>query len=210
MNGIKRMTIAVRASLDRVLTQVENHEAVTQSALEDLHRHLARARAHSSRVQRDGDALRKEVQRANAAVETWRQRAISTDAHDGALECVRRSRDAQAQAIRLQERLMEHAHVSKRLQKEMRTLEERYAALTAKKRLLEARDAEARALEITEGSVHSVGSDVETLLERWEMTIDERSYQLPGVEEDEFEVSYVEAEERQELEAELAALRGER
>ncbi len=209
MNGIKRMTVAVRASLERVLTQVENHEAVTQSALEELHRHLAQVRAHSARVRRDGDALRQEVGRAKTAAESWRRRAVETTQQDAALECVRRARDAAAQAARLQERLAEHAQVSKRLDKEMRALEERYAELKTRKRLLEARDAEARALEVTEGSAYGVGSDVESLLERWEMTIDERSYHLPSSDEDEFEVGYVEAEERRELETELARLRGE-
>ncbi len=210
MNSFKRMTTAVRVSLDRVLCQVENHEAVTQTALEDLRRHLAQARAHASRVKRDGDALRGELERAQQGAQMWKQRALATEAHDAALECVRRSRDAAAQSERLQARLNEHGQVTRRLSKEIRNLEERYDELNSRKRVLQARDAEARALELTEGSVHSIGGDVESLLERWELTIDERCYHTAGSDEDEFELGYVEAEEKAQLEAELAQLRGQK
>jgi phage shock protein A len=209
MNGFKRMTVAVRASVDRVLTQVENHEAVTETALDELRRHLARGRSHASRVKRDGDALRKELERAHDAAEQWRKRAAATTQHEAALECVRRARDAREQGQRLETRLGEHGQVTKRLSREIRELEEKYSELHSRQRVLQARDAEARALELTEGSVHSIGSDVETLLERWEMTIDERCYQIPGRDEDGFELGYVESEERAQLEAELVSLRGE-
>jgi phage shock protein A len=209
VNTFKRMTTAVRVSLDRVLTQVENHEAVTQTALEELRRHLARARSHASRVKRDGDGLRDEHDKARHAAEMWRKRAVDTEEHSAALECVRRSRDAAAHAERLQARLSEHAQVTRRLTKEIRSLEERYTELNSRKRVLQARDAEARALEITEGSVHEVGSDVESLLERWELTIDERCYQVADPETDDFEVGYLEAEEKADLEAELLQLRGQ-
>ena len=207
MNSFRRMTVAVRASLDRVLTQVENHEAITQATLEDLRRHLAQARSHASRVQRDGHALEQELNKARTAHAQWKERAIATENHDAAIECIRRSKDAAAEVERLEGRQREHVQITRRLTKDVRALEDRYAELNTRKRVLQARDAEARALEITEGSVHHVGSDVEALLERWEMNIDERSYRVPGAEQDDFEISYVESEERAALEAELLELR---
>jgi hypothetical protein len=62
--SLRTVTIGIRSRLDRVLCQIENHEAVASSAIAELHTALARASAQMARLCRSRDRLRAELGRA--------------------------------------------------------------------------------------------------------------------------------------------------
>ena len=203
----KRWTSGFTARLDDLVSQVENHEALAQSALGEMRGKTARAKARLERVRRDGRELRDRLQKESTAVDAWRERARTTSDEPRALECLRRSHRAQASVETLAKRLAEHERVEGQLGKELRALEERVSEVTLTYHVMRTRQTRSEALACLQQA--SAGTDVESVLERWEGRLAE--HELLGVagesEGDAFEADFTNAEEKAELSAELAALR---
>src|SRR6478609_12122907 len=75
MTRIKRWTHGVVASIDNLIVQVENHEAVVSSTLRELEQGVARSKLQLMRVERDGQALEQALDEEREAVVRWRDRA---------------------------------------------------------------------------------------------------------------------------------------
>jgi len=79
MARIKRWTHGFVASIDSMIVQVENHEALAGSALRDLEQGVARSKVQLLRVERDGRALKQAQSEEREAAERWRDRARRED-----------------------------------------------------------------------------------------------------------------------------------
>jgi phage shock protein A len=208
MSYWKRWTSGVTAQLDRWVSQVENHEALVESAMLDMRTKTGRAKARLERVRRDGRELRERLHQERAAVDTWRQRAVSCDEELRALECLRRSHRAQSLAEGLSARVAEHERVEAQLTKELRVLEERVSEIKQSYHVMRTRQTRADALACLQQA--SAGTDIESVLERWEGRLAEHELggDLGSSEADTFEADFASTEEKASLAAELAALRG--
>ncbi len=214
MKAIRRVTVGIKARLDEVLSHVENHEALAESALAELRQSLGRARGQLGRVRRDGARLADDQKQAEREAELWRDRARRTDPgqQEQALECLRRSKVARVRAEGLGERLREHEAVERKLGREIAMLEERFRELETRRRILSTREARARAVEIASQETLPRSGSVDDVFERWEVQLCEREYPLLSVDDEVDELSdrLSSEEERQELLGELEALRGDK
>ncbi len=104
MQNIRLWTAALVSRVDGMVSRIENHEALAQSAVRDVRRAGARARVQLRRVRVDGERLRDELSRLREDVETWRERAPRRAVEDesAALECLRRSRRSMGRADALE------------------------------------------------------------------------------------------------------------
>src|SRR6478736_3812693 len=93
MKSLRRWTVGLVAKVDDVLAQVENHEAVAHEALSDMRKSLARSNGQLARVNRDTEALGRELAETIQDAARWRERARTTEQEDKALECLRRARE---------------------------------------------------------------------------------------------------------------------
>lgn len=204
----KRWMSGVTARVDELVSQVENHEALVESALVEMRAKTARAKARLERVARDGRELRERVQRERAATASWRERARSCADEARALECLRRGRRAEAAAGALAERLAEHERIEAQLRTQLRALDERVVELQQTHHVMRTRQTRAEALACLQQA--SAGSDIESVLERWEGRLAEQELveTVGEREEDAFGAEFTSAEEKASLVAELAALRG--
>ena len=100
MARFKRWTHGFVASIDNMIVQVENHEALAASALRELERGVARSKVQLLRVERDGRAISQALQEEREAVERWRDRAKREPEEARALECLKRHKRAQARSLR--------------------------------------------------------------------------------------------------------------
>lgn len=211
MNGMKRLTLSIRAKLDQVLSEVENHEALAQSALQELHESIASARVGLNRVERDEARLQKQKEDARASAQRWRERAKRESDQNDALECLRRGRQAEELSASIAQRLVDQKSIRERLASEVRQLEVRYSELQSRYHLMRTREARARAFETLQHDVAGVGGEMERVFERWEGRVTRSEYE-GGVlldSESDLETRYLEEEERESLLEELQALRGE-
>ena len=106
MNRFRRWSVSIRTRLDDVIGQIENHEAVVDEVIRDVHRAAARARVQLRRVQRDGSQLRASIERDRQAAEEWRNRAATLGAEEEsrAIECLRRAKRAEHTIQELEKR----------------------------------------------------------------------------------------------------------
>ena len=158
------------ASIDRVIGQVENHEALVASTLQEVRRGAARAKVSLARVRRDGDELRARSARAKAAREDWRRRALGCRETDEAkaLECLRRAKKAEHEEAALSERLEKHEESERRLSEEVEALGERVSELQDRHNQMRTRDAVARGCAGVDDMTSGVASDIEHAFDRWE------------------------------------------
>lgn len=209
MKYFKRVTSGVVARIDEVVREIENHEALIQSALEDLRRRTALAHVHLGRLQRDGQELRGRIEKARADESRWRERARRSrqDDEEKAMECLKRSKRAGALAAELEARERRHVEMEAQLQTEVSGLSERHQALKERLQMMRTRAtcAEAGALvSDLEGEAHL---EVEDTFDRWERKVAIAEYRATGpVKVDALADSFEAAEEAEALRLELAAL----
>ena len=75
MARFKRWTHGFVASIDNMIVQVENHEALATSALRELEHAVARSKVQLMRVERDGRAIKQALSEEQEAMTRWRERA---------------------------------------------------------------------------------------------------------------------------------------
>lgn len=211
MNSMKRLTLSIRARLDQVLSEVENHEALAQSAMKELHESIAGARVGLNRVERDEARLNKQKDDAASSAIRWRERAKAETDQDRAIECLRRARQADEIVTSITQRLSDQKNIRERLTGEVRQLEVRYSDLQSRYHLMRTREARARAFETLQNDVAGIGGEVDRVFERWEGRVTRSEYEGGVIfdNEQDLEARYLETEERQELLVELQTLRGE-
>lgn len=208
--SLRSVTVSIRSSLDRVFSQIENHEAVAASALGELRAALTRASSQLGRLTRSGLQLRAELTRARHEGEQWRNRAKECSDDARALECLKRSRQSYKRAVELERRLSEQQELETGLQRDLEQLQSRHAEMLERHRALRARESRAQAYQLVgEGALNP---NLEDVFERWETQVTEQEYvHVPqGHELDQLEREFEAEEERSALLAELQKLRGEK
>ncbi|MEM6531968.1 MAG: PspA/IM30 family protein [Myxococcota bacterium] len=208
MNRWKRWSVSIRTRLDDVIGQIENHEAVVDEVIRDVHRAAARARVQLRRVQRDGSALRTRLEEERRAVVDWRARAARTEDETRALECLRRAKRAERNANGLATRRAEHERAEKQLTGDVRAIESRLSELRERRNLMQTRQSRAEAVSVVRAPEDSLCS-LDDVFDRWDSRITEMEIVTGhGEPSDAFEDEFVTHEEEAELRAELQDLRG--
>lgn len=209
MTRIKRWTAAFASRIDRLASQVENHEALVESAIHEVNRAAARAKVQLARVRQDGSRLRNRLAELQQAEAMWRDRArrSASDDEGVALECLHRSRAARRQAADIERRIAEHEEAERQLAGDVATVEQRLSSLTEQRNVMRTRQSRAEALSAIRSATSSCADEVGELFYRWEMRVTEA--ELAGscvAAHDPLEASFASDEEKAELRAELAEL----
>jgi phage shock protein A len=211
MNRLKLWTSSLLSRVDWMVTQVENHEALAESAIREVRQAGARAQVQMARVRQDGERLRQTLSEQVELEQRWRERARRTAPNDEAraLECLRRSRTAARRAAELERRVDEHDRVEQQLAQDVGAIQERLSKLEEQRNLLRTRQSRADAL--CHVRTADPGLDTGALFDRWETRIVEREFESDcsttvPLREDEFETKFDEVEEAESLREELSEL----
>lgn len=209
MNFVNRISSGFVARIDRVVSQIENHEAHVEATLRELRRGTARAKVNLSRVRRDGERLRVQYAEARESEQTWKRRALSSRDSDPerALECLRRARRAQSDANDLDSRLGAHQDLERKLSEEVRQLEHRVASLQERHHAMQTRASCAEGASLVGNLQSGAASEIEAAFDRWEVQLAEgESLEIGACGVDDFANAFESEEELAELQAELAKL----
>ncbi|MGC4086815.1 MAG: PspA/IM30 family protein [Polyangiaceae bacterium] len=212
MLRFKRWTHGVVASIDGWIVQLENHEALAESALKELERGVARARVQLARVQTDAQSLVQSVAHEERAELDWRERARREANETRALECLQRSRRAQARVRALKDSQVEHERMLRQLSDDVRALEQRLVELRRQRNAMSLRQTRAQASAEARSSGDSALQAIGDIFERWESQLSETELTSGRIQpdSDSFEQEYLDAEETALLKLELAELKEER
>lgn len=240
MSLFKRVSVAVSTRLDRLVGELENHDAVVEAGIRESRRLYAQAKVRYQRLQRDGESLRRRIAQCRADARSWRERALACTptgaGEEKALQCVRRARQSEREAASLEQRWQQHQAVERRLAADIDALRERVAQLAHRRSVMRGREATAHAAARVRQAECDPRLDLDETFERWEIRLTEAemaaedsaplgslgSHALASCMgdgssvdggafgSDPFEAGFLVAEERDALRAELAALRREK
>lgn len=210
MKLLKRWSTGIVSRIDQMVSQIENQEALVDSAIREARQAAARAKVQLGRVRQDGVRLEARITEEGEAQDRWKERALRCPEEEErqALECLRRSHRAANLVGELKKRLQEHRAIERQLTLDVNAVEERLAALTEKRNLLRTRQSRAEALNAVQGTVAAVTEDIDDIFEGWETRIVES--EIAGTcgfqNSDSFETALTTAEEEEELRKELEQL----
>lgn len=210
MKTLRRWTTSIVTSIDQMISQVENHEALVNVAIGEVQEASARARVQLKRVEQDGQRMRKRLVELHEGSELWRDRAVKAAGVDEkrALECLKRKKKIEREIASLEEQEREHVRMEKQLCVDLKTVEDRLQQLKSQRNLLRTRQSRAEALGALGGEDTSIISEIDEIFDRWEIKVSQ--YEVHGESaykrEDEFEQQFVSEEEEEELKIALVEL----
>ncbi len=207
---MKRWTTALLSRVDWITAQVENQEALVNSAIREAQQATARAKVQLGRVNNDGLKLTRRHKEENSAVTKWRQRARSCADRDEvkALECLRRCRQAEKKEAEFSFRLADHRKIQQQLQGDIHILEERLGELIEKRNLMRTRESRATAMCSVSQVIEPAGDGLDDIFDRWETRVCEAEIVgscSDGA--DPLDDDFVSIEEEEALLAELEAMK---
>lgn len=212
MARFKRWTQDLVTSIDSMIVQVENHEAIATSTLRELEQGVARSRVQLMRVERDGQALRQALNDERDAAVRWRERAKREEQEPRALECLRRCKRAESRVAELGRNQAEHARVEQQLKRDIQTLERRLVELRQQRNTLRTRQSRAEAFTVVQGRGDLENAEIGAIFERWETRVAETEVTSGCLvtTSDSFDEEFLDVEEAAALKLELRELKEER
>jgi phage shock protein A len=185
------------------MNQIENHDALVQSAIREVQESGVKARIQLGRVQADGRKMEVRLKTLEEQIGVWTERAkrVAADDEKAALECIRRKREAEREKAQLLEQLQQHKNFSENLSKDLRGLEVKLDDLKRKRNAFSAKQHRADAVRAGQLTEFGMVSELDEIFERWEMKLGE--YELNIAPKDELAEKFETEEEAETLRAEL-------
>lgn len=216
MSLFTRLTATFSSGLDRLVGEIENHDAVVAAAIRDNRHAYGRARVRLGRMQDEGQRLRRRLGRLRREAASWRRRALAADDEAGAVECLRRAHALTTESDTLADTLTRHDELAQQLEREITAVRRRIEALQQRRTELRSREATADAAGRIRALESGTRMDLDETFERWEVRVTEAEveseldpaagYERPSS-PDHFEAEIIAAEEYAALKAELDAMR---
>ncbi|MBX3630415.1 MAG: PspA/IM30 family protein [Nitrosomonas sp.] len=211
MSILKRLSTTLISRIDRVVTEIENHDAVIQASLNEMSSKLATAKITLSQACRERDRLKTEIEKQRDNMHRWQERAISCAKSDEpkALECLRRSHKNRDQAAMLQKSFGEYARSIEKMTGNIKSGEQRLTEMKQKLTLMRARQATSKISTTTCPPDSAAESILEDTFNRWEIHISHDEIPLNCTDTntvDELEHEFITQEQQNDLRNELASL----
>jgi phage shock protein A len=209
MSIFNRITATFAASVDKAVSQVENHDAVIEVSIKECRTALAKAQVRYSRVKKDRQNLQTKLQELHEMETTWENRAKSVAIQDEkmALDCLHRKNVCKQHIATTQESLMHHEELEQKVSASITKIEQRLSEITQQRNMMRSRHSAADALRTINSIQGSTRGDVDDTFERWELLISEAEYEVGETEPvDLLDKSFCEKEDEDALRAELTVL----
>ncbi len=210
MSAIFRWTTGFASRIDAMVRQIENHDALVSAAIRDAKEARARAKVQLKRVRQDGRRMQQRRAELEQSETLWRERAqrVAASDEERGIECVRRMKRAAHERTALGDQVEEHARIEAQLGRDIGRIDQRIEQLVQQRNLLRTRQSRAEALAAAQREDGCRISEVEDVLERWEIKVsrNETDVDCDLDEQDDLEIELGGEEERAALLEELRAL----
>lgn len=207
---LKRIITSVSAQFDDLVSKIENHEAVAESAIREARQQTAKIQTQLNVISRRLTGLETRHQTLQQKIDTWKQRAIvsgnDNDDREKALRCVQAMKNAQAESEQVLQQIKETTALKAELQMHLQESEQQVIALQSRKESLVARSAKNNVRKFADSEVQQ--SDLSSVFDRWEQNLaaDEYISTSNHSSEDYLDHEFSKDEKQHELEDELEQL----
>ncbi|CAN5538294.1 PspA/IM30 family protein [soil metagenome] len=210
-----RISRIIRANINDLLDRAENPEVMIDQILRDMESSINEARGQVATMIAQEKLLAEDLRDAERLADAWgekAERAVAAGKDDLAREALRRKKDSTANAELYAEQHQVQQHAVTRLKQQLADLEAKYQNTLGQRDSLLARQKRARAQrEVTEKISEFSPFDPSADLERMERKIRQNEAEAAALLEMEgssFDNQFAELEMDDDIEAELAALKG--
>ncbi|MCK5727059.1 MAG: PspA/IM30 family protein [Thiotrichaceae bacterium] len=212
MQLFKRISSTVLSSVDRAVSQVENHDAVVASMLDDLQHAAAETKVRLCRVQRDGEQMRQHLQGLKDDEIKWTERASRCADMDEAkaLACLHRRRHCRDEITRLNASLEQHSQTEHKLASQQKKIEQRTNEISQQRHLMKSKEAMADAQRVAAAVSGGSYGDIDDAFDRWEISIAKTAFTSDEMDDQHYDAldrEFSEQESESTLRAELDALK---
>ena len=222
MRLFKRISSTVLSSVDKVVGEMENHDAVVESMLRDLNKAAIENKVRLKRVNGNGLKLREQLKKLSDDEKRWQERAqgFANEDENKALACLERRQCCQEELSRLQDMLKQHTETEKRLLKQVEVIKKRYIEIDNKRHLLKSRQSLAEANRVVLAVAGYGSVDANDAFDRWEVSIEKSEFSdnhinlvnegFDEIEEiNRFELDIIETEKQEKLLSELKKMQAQ-
>ena len=173
MNTLKRLTATLVATVDRTVTNMEDHEAVIAAAIRDSRKATARARFKLNKLKADNQRLQQRINTLQAEADKWQQRAVSLNDvnRDDAVNCIAHRRRCADLIESLSQRLEQQRKLELQSTKTVQRLSDKSDSLNSKRTQLSSRAAAAEATRVMNRLEGDDGIEIDDTLDRWEQSV---------------------------------------
>lgn len=209
MSIFKRLSATMFSQMDRVVSEIENHDAIIEAAVRDNQRALAKARVRFNRLRADGRRLQERLDHLKEAEQQWTRRAQEQAESDEptALQCLGRRKECRRQIDGVERTLAEHREAEGRMTSELEAMSERIEQVKHQRNLLRTRQSTADALRTFKAIEDCGYIDIDGTFEKWEVRVMESELGSGDIQNvDSLEQRFIDAEELDDLKAELAEI----
>jgi phage shock protein A len=207
---MKRLFASLTARVDKLVSDIENHDAVVEAGVRNARQAYAKAKVRHTRLVQEGERLRRKLSDLRKSEVRWKERALSAadEDEDVALECVRRRRLCGEQAEFLEQALERHQTLEARLARKLEAAGQHVDQLGHQRQIMRSREATAEVASRLAGMEETPAVELQDAFERWEVRITEAELAAGQPETgDTFDSTFKVSEEHQDLQAELASLK---
>ncbi len=209
MGLLQRVTATLVTSVDKVVSQVENHDAIIEANINNGRRTAAAAKVRLARVRKEIEHHTSKRCELEASAKRWatRAKAVAVEDEGKAMACLRRRRACAEDIARLDTVIARERQVEEKVGATVAQIERRLAEITAQRNMMRSRHSAAEALRVISKAEGSAGADIEETFDRWEMSITEAEFDVgEDVSPDALESEFEKAEDAESLRAELELL----
>jgi phage shock protein A len=173
MNSLKRIFFTLKAQLDEVADDFENHEAVAGVAIKELEAYQGKTRIHQHRLQEMIQQFETKLADLGKEADTWSARAIKLkDQDEGkALECVKRLVQVQKQMKAIEPELAKAKEQFSQCQKDLSEIQAQLQALATQKEVLSARQNRIHLQSSLRTDYVNPTTGAQAIFKRWEQSV---------------------------------------
>lgn len=141
MNSLKRIFFTIKAHLDEVADDFENHEALAGVAIKELEAYQGKTRIHQHRLQGMIEQFESKLAVLDKEAQSWSARAVKLKIQDEtkALECVKRLLQVQKQMKEIEAELAKSKKQLGHCHNDLEKIQSQLNALYTQKEVLSAR-----------------------------------------------------------------------
>ena len=209
MSLFRRITATISASMDNVVSRVEDHDAIIESSIRECRQAAAKIKVRLARVQKDGQQLHSRKKLVEQDLLNWTNRAVTTmkQDEDAALNCLKRKKQSEAKLQQIAESLMQFEQAEKKLTQNLAEIQSRLRDISQKRNTMRSRQSVSEATRILNKIEGYSDYALDETFDRWETCLLETEMLSESNDPvDCFESAYIESEEKDTLKAELQLL----
>ncbi len=211
MSIFKRLSATMKSHVNQIVGEIEDHDAVIESAIRSAHQAVARSRVRLAQMNSDGGRMRRKLAELKQMEAKWAKRAreVAKEDEEKAIQCLQHRNGCIKQATELALTIEKHQSLEERLVQDIQGAETRVMEISQQRKLMRTRQSTAEALSAMNYADDGMLSDVSAAFERWEVNITEEELEVGTYHVDDtfsLEKEFIDSEKREAFRKQLKVM----